>query len=110
MRKSLIIALSAMAVCLMTSTPNAFAAEKTVTVAGEGKCAKCAMKEGDECQNVIQVKEDGKTVTYYLAKNDVSDSFHKNVCKGPKKVSAKGTVKEVNGKKQLTVSEIKTTE
>jgi hypothetical protein len=80
---------------------------KTVTIKGEGKCGKCALKETESCQNVIEAKEDGKTVTYYLAKNDVSDKFHKNICQGTKKVSAKGTVKEVKGKKELTATELK---
>ena len=129
MRKSLVIALSIAG--LLCSTPlsgfaepktdskadskadskgTSKAAGKTVTVTGEGKCAKCSLKETDSCQNVIQAKEDGKTVTYYVVKNDVADSFHKNVCKGSKKVTAKGTVKEVDGKKQLTATEMKTVE
>lgn len=108
MRKALLITLSAATLLAL----NIFAADagKTVTISGEGKCAKCGLKEADKCQNVIQAQEDGKTVTYYLAKNDVSDSFHKNVCTSTKKVTAKGTVKEVNGKKELTVTEIKTVE
>jgi hypothetical protein len=79
---------------------------KEVTITGEGKCAKCALKESDECQNVIQTEEDGKKVTYRLAKNDVSKDFHKNVCKETKKVKATGTVAEVDGKKELTASKI----
>ena len=78
--------------------------EKTVT--GEGKCAKCALKETAECQNVVQVKEGDKTVTYYLVQNDISKEFHKNVCKGPKKISVTGTVKEVSGKMELTPTKI----
>jgi hypothetical protein len=45
----------------------AFAADKEVTVTGDGKCAKCALKETDKCQNAIQTQENGKTTTYYLA-------------------------------------------
>jgi hypothetical protein len=102
------IGLSAASLLLITSATRTFGAdEKTVTITGEGKCAMCSLKETDKCQNVIQTKEDGKTVTYYIAKNDISNKFHSNVCKGPKKVTAKGTVKEVDGKKELTVSEIK---
>lgn len=108
MRKTLLIALSTAGLFLITSSSKALAEGKTVTITGEGKCAKCALKETDSCQNVIQTKQDGKTVTYYLTKNDVADKFHKNVCKGTKKVTAKGTVKEVNGKKELTATEIKT--
>lgn len=107
MHRSLLIALSA-AGLFLTSASNSFAGSETVTITGEGKCAKCALKETDNCQNVIQTKENGKTVTYYVAKNDVADKFHRNICQGTKPVTAKGTVKEVNGKKELTLTEIKT--
>jgi hypothetical protein len=85
-------------------SPSLGAEEKTIT--GEGKCGKCSLKETDSCQNVIQAQEDGKTVNYYLAKNKVSKDFHDNICKETKKVTATGTVKEVDGKKELTASKI----
>ena len=72
---------------------------------GDGKCAKCALKETKECQNTVQVKDGDKTVTYYLVQNDISKGFHENICKGPKKVKATGTVKEVDGKMQLTLAD-----
>ena len=78
--------------------------EKTVT--GEGKCAKCALKETKSCQNVVQVKEGDKTVTYYLTHNDVSKAFHDNICKENKKIKVTGTVKEVDGKMELTPTKI----
>jgi len=79
--------------------------EKTIT--GQAKCAKCALKEGDKCQTVIQTEnKKGKTVSFYLADNDVSKAFHENVCKETKKVTATGTVKKVDGKNELTVSKI----
>jgi hypothetical protein len=84
----------------------AFAADKEVTITGEGKCAKCALHETDHCQSVIQTQEDGKTVTYYLAQNDTSKDFHENICKKSEKVTATGVVTEENGKKILTVSKI----
>ena len=82
------------------------ASDKEVTITGEGKCAKCALHEADKCQTVIQTKEDGKTVTYYLAQNHVSKDFHEGVCQESKKVTATGTVKEKDGKKMLTASKI----
>ena len=83
------------------------AAEKQeMTITGEGKCAKCALHEGDKCQTVIQTQEDGKTVTYYVKDNKVSKDFHQNVCKGTEKVTATGTVKEHDGKKVISVSKI----
>ena len=60
----------------------------------------------DYCQNVISVQENGKTVNYYLVKNDVSKNFHENLCHDTKKVTATGSVKEVNGKMELTATKI----
>src|SRR5215472_2999273 len=76
------------ALCLLGMASPSLGAEKgkEVTVTGEGKCAKCALKETDSCQNVIEAKEDGKTVKYYVAKNDVAKEFHDNICKESKKV------------------------
>jgi hypothetical protein len=103
MKKILLSSLAGVAL-LALATP-ALAEEKTIT--GEGKCAKCALHETDKCQNVIQAKEGDKTVTYYLADNDVSKAFHKdNLCKGSKEVTATGEVSEKDGKKILTVSKI----
>ena len=54
----------------------------------------------------LSVEKDGKKVNYYLAKNKVSDDFHSNICKESKKVTATGTVKEVDGKKEFTAKKI----
>jgi len=96
---------------LALATPS-FADDKgkEVTITGEGKCAKCILKETDKCQNAIQTTQDGKKVTYYLADNDVSKNFHEDLCKEAKKVTASGTVKEVDGKKELTVTKIEVVE
>jgi len=105
--KNKIAVLAGMAALALAFTTSAFAEDKVVTVTGEGKCGKCMLKQADKCQNVIEAKgEDGKTVTYWLAKNDVSDNFHENVCKEAKKVTATGTVKEEGGKKILTPTKI----
>jgi hypothetical protein len=84
----------------------AFAGDKEITITGDGKCAKCVLKETDKCQNAIQVEKDGKKTTYYLVENDVSKKFHENLCEESKKVTATGTVKEVDGKQQLTAKKI----
>jgi len=84
----------------------AFAADKEVTITGEGKCGKCALHETEKCQNVIEAEEGGKKVTYYLAQNATSKDFHENLCKKSEKVTATGTVSEEGGKKILTVSKI----
>jgi hypothetical protein len=77
-----------------------------VTLIGEGKCAKCALHETDKCQNALLVKEGGKTVTYYLAPNQMSKAFHENLCQETKKITVTGTVKEADGKKTMTVTKI----
>ena len=86
----------------------ALADDKEVTVTGEGKCAKCILKEGDKCQTVLETKEDGKMVKYYVADNEVGKKFNDKgeVCEKAKKVTATGTVQEVDGKKVLTASKI----
>ena len=86
-----------------TLTLTALGADKDVTITGDGQCAKCSLKETDKCQSAIKTA-DGKT--YYLADNKVSKDFHDEICKDTKKVTATGTVKEVDGKMELTASKI----
>jgi RecG-like helicase len=102
--KSLTAVLCALA--LLGGVSLARAADESKTITGEGKCAKCALKEKDSCQNVVQVKDGDKTVTYYLVHNDVSKAFHENICKKTEKVTATGTVKKVDGKLELTPTRI----
>jgi len=108
MKRKIILMASVAGLALLALATPTFAAEdgKEVTITGEGKCGKCSLKETEKCQNVIVTKEDGKTVKYYLTQNETSKEFHDNICKEAKKVTATGTVKEVDGKKELTVSKI----
>jgi len=88
---------------------TAFAADKEakeITIKGEGKCGKCALKETASCQNVISVEKGKNKGTYYLAQNQVSKDFHDTVCKETKQVKATGTVKEVDGKKEFTATKL----
>jgi hypothetical protein len=96
-------------VALLSLATPTFAADKDkeVTIKGEAKCAKCALKEGSKCQTIIETEgKNGKKVTYYLADNDKAKDFHKQVCSEPKKVTATGTVKKVDDKHQLELSKI----
>jgi len=106
--KTTMVVLTCIAWLLMLTlaTPTFAAEGKEVTIKGDAKCAKCALKETEKCQTVIQAEEDGKTVTYYLANNKTAKEFHENVCKEAKKATATGTVKEVDGKKQLMATKI----
>ena len=112
MKKMLVLALALAG--LLVSASSTLAADKEVTIKGEAQCAKCSLKVAGlkECAGVIVAKEGGKDVTYYLVKNEARDKDlpHKQICTTTKKVEAKGTVKEVDGKKELTVSSIKTVE
>lgn len=104
--KTTLALIGAAALLLAFTSSNALAAEKTVTLTGDAKCGKCMLKEGKTCQTVIQVEKNGKTVNYYVADNDVSKSFHENVCHDTKKVTATGTVKKADGKNEVTLSKI----
>ncbi len=85
---------------------------KTITIKGEGLCAKCGLKEADakKCRNVVVVKKDGKETKYYLA-GKLSDEAHKSMgfCGASKdepiKVEATGTCEEKDGKNVLTLTE-----
>jgi len=106
MKKSVLLVASVAAFVLAATATRAFAEDKEITITGDGKCAKCSLKETEKCQNVIQTKKDGKEVTYYFVQNDVSKNFHENLCQESKKVTATGTVKEVNGKMEFTAKKI----
>lgn len=106
MRKRMVLFTGIAGLALLALTAPALAKDKEVTITGEGKCAKCMLHETDKCQTVIQAMEDGKTVNYYLSKNDVAKNFHENVCKEAKKVTATGMVKEVDGKKEFVATKI----
>ena len=82
------------------------ARERTIT--GEAKCAKCSLKETDKCQTVIETegKNGKKGRKIYVADNEVAKDFHSNVCKETKKVKATGTVKNVDGKSEITLTKI----
>ncbi len=90
----------AMAFALNTSVQ----AEET-TVEGTATCAKCDLGTADSCTNVLQVKEGGETVTYYLD-GEAGKKWHSNICKGSKEVKVTGEVKEEDGKKTIVASSV----
>jgi hypothetical protein len=110
---TLLLTATAGLLLLALATPS-FAADKAdkgagkeITITGDAKCAKCTLKETEKCQTAIQVEgKNGKPVTYYLADNDVAKNFHENVCTQSKKVTATGTLKRVDGKREFTASKI----
>ncbi len=108
--KKLVLTGLASLLWLALATPS-FAADnatdKEKTIKGEATCAKCMLKEADKCQTVIQVEnKKGKKTNFYVVDNDVAKAFHENVCKTAKKVTATGTVKTVDGKREFTAKKI----
>ena len=83
-------------------------AKGEVTLTGQMTCAKCGLKESSVCQNVLRVSDpDAKTETkYYLAKNDVAQAHHEQVCGSQVSATVTGRVTEEAGKKILTASAI----
>jgi hypothetical protein len=81
--------------------------KKEVTLKGTILCAKCALKEAKKCTTAIQVKQDGKTVTYYFDDKGNKEEYHEEVCGGAKKEgSVTGTVFEKDGKKWIKPSKV----
>jgi uncharacterized protein (TIGR02271 family) len=76
------------------------------TITGKAVCGKCQLKQTASCQNEIQVKNGGKTQTYYLVQNDASKNFHQEMCRNAKRVTATGTVHEVDGKLEFAATGI----
>ncbi len=98
----------ALAVGLMTAmlTASALAAD-TVTLTGLMVCGKCKLHITKECQDVLQVDKDGKTVNYFLTMNKVAKDFHPNICQNDgEKVTVTGKVKEKDGKEVMVASKI----
>ena len=82
-------------------------AGKEITITGSMVCGKCTLHETKSCQNVVQVKQDGKTINYYLKHNAVSKEAHEAVCGGSsEQVTVTGTVVEKDGKEILTPKKI----
>jgi hypothetical protein len=104
--KNVLILTTALATLLPVSAADPGNAAKEKAVEGMAKCAKCALHESATCQTVIEVKKAGKKQTYYLADNEVSKSFHPNVCTAPKEVKATLTVTGAKSNKLYTAKKI----
>jgi hypothetical protein len=79
-----------------------------VTLKGQLTCAKCGLNESSVCQNVLRVPQPGAKgeTKYYLAKNEVAQAHHEEVCGGQVSATVTGRVTEEDGKKVLTASAI----
>jgi hypothetical protein len=85
---------------------------KTITIKGDGMCAKCGLKDKDakKCQNVVIVTKDGKKTNYYLT-GKLSMDAHKSMgfCSAsmdePVKVEVTGTCEKKDDKLVMTLTE-----
>ena len=111
MKKLLFTALAVVGLFTLATTSAMAKADtdKEITIKGDGQCGKCGLKETASCQNVIEVTKGKHKGKYYLVENDVSKSFHENICKATKSVKATGTAKTVDGKLQFTATKIEVT-
>ena len=91
--------------CLFTARTQA--ADKEVTLKGQIMCAKCELKQAKKCMTVIQVKEDGKDVTYWFLDKGNKEAYHEPVCgSGRKAGTVIGVVTEKDGKKWVTPKKV----
>ena len=78
-----------------------------VSLTGWMVCGKCTLHITKQCQNVLQVPENGTTNNYFLVMNSVSTDFHTNICTTDgEKATVTGTVEEKDGKSVLTPTSI----
>ncbi|HTX21240.1 MAG TPA: DUF6370 family protein [Candidatus Aquilonibacter sp.] len=110
MKISKLIPALAAGLLLMVAAPRLFADNSTneVTITGSMVCGKCTLHLTKECQDVVQVEKDGKTVNYFLTPNDVSNNAHEPICDpgNSEKVTVTGTVAEKDGKEVMTPTKI----
>lgn len=107
MKKLFSLILVAAAFALVAPNQASAAGGKTITIKGKGMCAKCCLKEGEKCRNVVQVTRKGKKINYYLADNDVAKDFHGNICKKVQPVEVKGVCKKVGDELVVTAESAK---
>ena len=84
------------------------AADKEVTLKGTMVCGKCTLGVCKKCTNVLQVKEGGKTVNYFIDDKGNKEKYHKAICPGGKEQEAEvtGTVSTKDGKKWIKATKV----
>jgi hypothetical protein len=105
--------LSLLAVAVLTGAVSLVAqAADDTKITGMAQCAKCALGEAKECQNVVVVKDGDKETTYYFVMNEVAKAAHGKLgfCSAKKgegpSVAAEGTCEEKDGKFVFTATKI----
>jgi Family of unknown function (DUF6370) len=108
MKKFKILLLLAAGLFVASLAPRALADDTNqVTLTGLMVCGKCKLHITKECQNVLQVEQNGTNVNYFLVMNPVSKDFHDNICGNDgEKTTVTGTVDEQDGKEVMTPTKI----
>ena len=105
--RNLFVTSLALAVALTLAFNLRAGENKEVTLKGQVMCAGCELKEGSKCQTVIQVKEDGKDVTYWFLDKGNKEAYHEPVCgSGRKAGTVIGVVTEKDGKKWIKPTKV----
>ncbi len=73
--------------------------KETKKLNGTLVCGKCKLGEGEKCNNVLIVKENGKEVKYHLQDKGMKEKYHGKVCKADAEATVEGKVSEKDGKK-----------
>jgi hypothetical protein len=109
MKKALSMLLGLAVVLALTLTVAA-EEKKETTITGTITCAKCDLKVDGQtkCATVIKGKAAGsdKEEVYYFD-DESGKKNHAKICKEPMKGSVTGTISEKDGKKVVTVKEVK---
>lgn len=84
----------------LTFTLSTVQAEEK-TFEGEMSCAKCNLKQAEECEDTLKVGG-----TLYLLEEGGERKTSEHVCSGTAKAKVTGKVEERDGKKFLVVSKI----
>ena len=83
-------------------------AEET-TLSGTLKCAKCALKKAEKCQDVLVVTDAaGAATEYWVVKNEAAEKAG-HQCKTEAKATVTGVVSEKDGTKWIAASKIEKT-
>ena len=96
------------AVAVLGNVWTVTADDKEAKLTGTLVCGKCQLKEPGKCSNVLQVKEGGKVVNYYLADKGNGETYHEGLCGGDKveNVTVTGAVAEKDGKKTVKPTKV----
>jgi hypothetical protein len=80
--------------------------QKEVLLKGKITCAKCELELTKKCASVIVVKEAGKDVVYFFDAG-TNKKYHAEICSEGREGEVTGVISEADGKKIITVSQLK---